>query len=134
MDDERRRYLAQQAELGGPEVILEPGNAGRAKPEPRAHPGRLPSPPPPAPAAGGARAAESAAATEGAEPKWKKGAPPIPGPGLVIELPAPTLLSGDPLAELDSLDAVAERIRTTHCCGLCPDRTHAVPGEGNPRA
>jgi DNA polymerase len=29
---------------------------------------------------------------------------------------------------------VAERIRTTHCCGLCEHRTHAVPGEGGPRA
>ena len=29
---------------------------------------------------------------------------------------------------------MAERIRTTHCCALCPSRTNAVPGEGNPAA
>ena len=29
---------------------------------------------------------------------------------------------------------MAERIRTTYCCGLCPARTNAVPGEGNPDA
>ena len=135
MDDEWRRYLAQQAELGGSEVILEPG-AGQVAPEPATRPSRL-APPPPERAVArtpvGASAGFAAPDASGTA-KWKKGAPPIPGPGLLIELPAPTLLSGDPLAELDSLDAVAERIRTTHCCGLCPDRTNAVPGEGNPRA
>jgi DNA polymerase len=44
-------------------------------------------------------------------------------------------LTGDPLADLDTLEAVAERIRTTYCCQtLCPHRTNAVPGEGSPRA
>jgi uracil-DNA glycosylase family 4 len=119
--DERRRYLIQQMELGGSEVVLErsAGAAPAGPPSVRAEPVEPPDNAP----AGGERV-----------PKWKKGAPPIPGPGLVIELPAPTLLSGDGLADLDSLDAVAERIRTTHCCGLCEHRTNAVPGEGNPRA
>jgi DNA polymerase len=36
---------------------------------------------------------------------------------------------------MDSLEQVAERIRSTFCCDtLCPKRTNAVPGEGNPRA
>jgi DNA polymerase len=61
------------------------------------------------------------------------GAPPIPGPGLVIESPEHHLL-GDDLTSLSTIDEVAERIRTTHCCGLCPGRTNAVPGEGNPQA
>src|SRR6266849_3784993 len=117
--DERRRYLIQQMELGGGEVILE----ARA---PAVEKGAASSP-------SLADAAPIAPAGE-AEPKWKKGAPPIPGPGLVIEPPVPTLLGGDPLAELESLDAIAERIRTTRCCGLCEHRTHAVPGEGNARA
>ena len=43
-------------------------------------------------------------------------------------------LLGDGLSSLTTLDAVAERIRTTHCCGLCAHRTNAVPGEGNPDA
>jgi hypothetical protein len=43
-------------------------------------------------------------------------------------------LLGDDLALLSTLEEVAERIRTTHCCGLCPHRINAVPGEGNPNA
>jgi DNA polymerase len=65
--------------------------------------------------------------------KWMKGAPPIPGPGMTILSPSPILLGND-LGALDSLEAVAERIRTTYCCDLCPHRTKAVPGEGNPQA
>jgi uracil-DNA glycosylase len=64
---------------------------------------------------------------------WRKGAPPIPGPGLAIESPEHALL-GDDLTSLSTIEEVAERIRTTHCCGLCPGRTKAVPGEGNPKA
>ncbi len=100
--DERRRYLAQQIELGGAEIIM--GSPG------------APAPPPVA-----------------GVPAWKKGAPPIPGPGLAVRSPAPALL-GDDLGALPTIDAVAERIRTTHCCDLCPARTHAVPGEGDPHA
>ena len=44
-------------------------------------------------------------------------------------------LTGDPLGDLDTLEAVAERIRSSFCCQtLCPQRTNAVPGEGHPRA
>jgi uracil-DNA glycosylase family 4 len=111
--DEWRRYLAQQAELGGAEVIL---GAPSAKESPTAP---MPTDHPPSDAA--------------AEPKWKRGAPPIPGPGITILSPAHVLLGND-LGMLDTLDAVAERIRTTYCCELCPNRTNAVPGEGNPKA
>jgi len=72
-------------------------------------------------------------AASGAEPKWMKGAPPIPGLGLSVSPPPPILLGND-LHTLGSLDAIAERIRSTYCCDLCPKRTNAVPGEGNPRA
>ena len=65
--------------------------------------------------------------------EWKKGAPPIPGPGLRVVTPSAELLGGD-LSSLMTLEAVADRIRTTHCCGLCLSRTNAVPGEGNPQA
>lgn len=105
MDDLRRRYLAQQVELGGAEVVLEASGVQAGHPE------------------GGGREA----------PAWMKGAPPIPGPGLAVTSPEPALLGHD-LASLDSIEAVAERIRSTHCCGLCPHRTNAVPGEGDPRA
>jgi uracil-DNA glycosylase len=132
--DELRRYLAQQAELGGAEVILgrrpvparavdaayTPVAEGARPDAPAAQP-MTPEPETPGPM------------TPSGEPKWKKGAPPIPGSGLAVVSPSPVLLEND-LAALPSLDAVAERIRTTYCCELCPHRTNAVPGEGNPQA
>ncbi len=131
MGDERRRYLIQQMELGGSEVVLERGAAPRAAapaPTPAPpEPGAAATTPPPTPALTPESPAQAA-------PKWKKGAPPIPGPGLTIEPPAPTLLAGDPLADLESLEAIAERIRASECCALCANRTNAVPGEGNPHA
>lgn len=109
--DERRRYLQQQMELGGPEIILSRAFAG-----PQAPKRTEIVPPDPA-----------------GKPRWKRGAPPIPGPGLAVETPAHHLV-GDELASLNTLDEIAERIRTTHCCALCPTRVNAVPGEGNPNA
>jgi DNA polymerase len=144
--DEWRRYLAQQAELGGAEVIL---GAPLAKESPAApmsadRPSTTaPRPsgesrPVEAPRAGatepaGTAAPGKAAEAAGSEPKWRRGAPPIPGPGITVLSPAPVLLGND-IGLLDTLDAVAERIRTTYCCELCPNRTNAVPGEGNPHA
>jgi uracil-DNA glycosylase len=117
LTDERRRYLAQQIELGGAEIILtHPRAPAPAEPTPRQE--QTTSMPPPTP---------SDAA------RWMKGAPPVPGPGLAVLSPTPVLLGND-LGVLESLDAVAERIRTTYCCELCPHRTNAVPGEGDPRA
>ena len=89
------RYLAQQIELGGSEVVLRDRPAAPL-------------------------------------PRWKHGAPPIPGPGLTVESPGHAL--GDELVGLKTLDEVAERIRTTHCCGLCSNRINAVPGDGNSEA
>lgn len=127
MADELRRYLAQQIELGGAEVVLSAGQRGRgaetADPpvstaETTACPGRPPDVPdgPAAPL-----------------PRWRHGAPPIPGPGVAVESPAHHLL-GDELVSLTTIDEIAERIRTTHCCALCPTRINAVPGHGNPNA
>jgi uracil-DNA glycosylase family 4 len=131
--DEWRRYLRQQVELGGAEIVLtkagtrgsgegqrESGKAGKQGEIAAVvddggfidQPPSLPASPP---------------------PRWMQGAPPIPGPGLVIESPEHHLL-GDDLTTLSTIEEVAERIRTTHCCGLCPGRTNAVPGEGNPQA
>ena len=99
MADARARYLRQQAELGGNEVVL--------------------SGPP-------------AAAPESPARDWRAGAPPIPEGGLKVVSPAVPL--GDPLAGLDTLEQVADRIRSTYCCGLCPARKNAVPGEGSATA
>jgi DNA polymerase len=150
--DEWRRYLAQQAELGGAEVILGAPLAKESStapmptdrststaPRPSGESRSSGAPPgsPPATAPGGAPDAGSGASASAPstadEPKWKRGAPPIPGPGIAVLSPAPVLLGND-LGMLDTLDAIAERIRTTYCCELCPNRTNAVPGEGNPRA
>ena len=136
MADEWQRYLKQQMELGGAEVVLSTavGRTGgqavtsrsgetstsqmaisqsdSAHPSPAAPPSARPPVHPTA--------------------AWKKNAPPIPAPGIAVESPGHSL--GDELLALQTLDEVAERIRTTHCCGLCPNRTHAVPGDGNPNA
>ena len=128
MTDRWRRYLAQQAEIGGSEVILPIGGGveGRRGREEEATMGKSSSPLPEPPG--------RAAVPPSRRTAWKKGAPPIPGPGLRVDPPVPEL-TGDPLAGLDTLDAVAQRIRTTYCCQtLCPHRTNAVPGEGNPGA
>ncbi|HKT59113.1 MAG TPA: uracil-DNA glycosylase family protein [Gemmatimonadales bacterium] len=161
MGDEWRRYLAQQAELGGAEVILGAPLAkeSTATSMPTRRPSTTTPPPseearpPKAEAAGAQPVADARAGATGqeaapdptkttasapsepnaTEPKWKRGAPPIPGPGIVVLSPAPVLLGND-LGMLETLDAIAERIRTTYCCELCPNRTNAVPGEGNPKA
>jgi uracil-DNA glycosylase len=138
--DEWRRYLAQQAELGGTEVVLGAPRAPVAGvPAAPSLEGSNPATSMPDDhsdqygAAHGAPTASPTASVADQEPRWKRGAPPIPGPGLVVLSPAPVLLGND-LGALPTLDAVAERIRTTYCCDLCPNRTNAVPGEGNPRA
>jgi DNA polymerase len=139
LDELTRRYLAQQAELGGAEVVL----SGRPRSGSMANRGA--EPPVPEPTTERANAAPTEAPAEAAAPtprgrltaaggpRWMVGAPPIPGPGLAVTSPEGVLLGND-LHVLDSLDAVAERIRTTYCCALCPNRTNAVPGEGNPQA
>lgn len=115
LDDKRARYLAQQAELGGAEVVLD-----------------SPVPPPPSPLS--PPASGSLAPSPVAEPpKWRKDAPPIPGPGLSVRPPEVTLLD-DPAGQLASLEEVAGRISGCRRCPLCEGRTNTVPGEGNPRA
>jgi uracil-DNA glycosylase family 4 len=128
------RYLAQQIELGGSEVVL----TSASEQLPVATRGHSES---------SQAASEQTSGTDlkavrddtrvldsatlpGTKPTWRKGAPPIPGPGLSVESPgvAPAL------AALATLDDVAERISTTHCCALCPARINAVPGYGNPNA
>jgi len=124
--NEWRRYLAQQMELGGSEIVVSAGQRGRGAET--AHPlvsiaetTALPG-----------RHADLLNGPAAPLPRWRHGAPPIPGPGLAVESPSHAL--ADELVALKTLDEVAERIRTTFCCALCPARINAVPGHGNENA
>jgi uracil-DNA glycosylase len=135
--DEWVRYLRQQIELGGAELVLSETARQASHPEQREGSAGLTSVRDLDQASAGAiprSARDDVPVLEppAARPGWRKGAPPIPGPGLTVESPAHVL--GDDLTALETIDAVAERIRSTHCCGLCPGRINAVPGEGNPSA
>ncbi len=69
--------------------------------------------------------------TQGGKAKdWRIGAPPIPGPGLVI--PALESLLGAP--EWSTLEEVAGAVAGCTRCFLAQGRTNVVPGEGNPKA
>mgnify|MGYP001342185409 CR=1 FL=1 len=128
LDAKRERYLRQQLELGGAEVILPPRG------ERRVAAGHQP----------GAPAQETLETVPPAtsdvpnvpvpEPgKWRKGAPPIPGPGMTVHPPTSGALVAE-LNPIETLDAVAAHIAGCRRCQLCETRTNTVPGEGNPQA
>lgn len=104
------RYLEQRVQVGEDRVVL-PGRQGDASPVP------LPG------------TASKGSGKREPEPKWKKNAPPIPEPGLVVAPPPKDLFTADPLAH-KSLDELAAMIRTCPKCRLSKSRTQAVPGEG----
>ncbi len=149
MSEQLRRYLAQQAELGGSEVVLTEKvlSAGvlsadevlsakvlsaQEQQEPRA--GEVSVRAESTAPGTGHSALGRAKRKRGGDPEsWKKGAPSIPGPGLVVGLPGASLVS-DPMATLPTLEAVAGMVRECRRCPLCEGRTHAVPGEGEPGA
>ena len=151
--DDRARYLKQQAELGGAEVVISrkatelvtvatPAGTGRETRDERRE-GALPVAPPATvrevpslkdtlrmPAASRPASTAEAPGTQHPAPStpkpagaWRKGAPPIPGPGLSFEPPVT-------FPELATLDAVAAVIRECRKCALCEGRTNTVPGEG----
>lgn len=126
MDELRRRYLKQQAELGGRDVVLE-------GPTRQAHGVARGTPPAPEPAEAPLQRAPVAggeARPGGAGTKdWRVGAPAIPGPGLTI---ARDLLAA--LPDYPDLAAVAAAVGDCRGCFLCQGRTKVVPGEGNPLA
>ena len=100
-----RRYLEQQIELGGSEVLL----SGILSAAPSV------APPPLSEVA-----------------RWRKDAPPIPGNGLAVE-PPPAVL-GDDIGAAPTLEALARLIASCTRCPLHRTRTHPVPGEGDPQA
>jgi DNA polymerase len=155
LSGERRRYLAQQRELGGDEALLSPGyRPALAKSEPRVaiEPSAeaVPELTPNADRAAEPRVPEesspqpheryeaaSPSSTDSPMPKssakWKKGAPAIPGAGLtVVHTDSPLL---EELQAVKTLEKLHEVIRTRTCgCTLCANATNVVPGEGNPHA
>ena len=132
----RRRYLEQQSELGGSEAILDAdlpvvtGVGEALPPSPREQePVRAASAPAPAPKRSELVVQEGPSD----EPRWKRDAPPIPGPGLTIDLPEPSLLDEGPAGQ-NTLDGVAAMIAQCTLCPLCQGRANTVPGEGDPAA
>ena len=154
--DDRARYLKQQAELGGAEVVISrkatelvtlaiPAGTGRDTRDERREnavpvapavtvrerpqlqdTGVVPAAKRPTPAPGPPSTPHPAPSTSKAAPApgaWRKGAPPIPGPGLSVEPPVT-------FPELATMAAVAEVIRECRKCALCEGRTNTVPGEG----
>jgi uracil-DNA glycosylase len=144
LDELTRRYLKQQIELGGSELVLGEGRGGAGgdseKGGAMAAGGRKRNAarergPDRAGGAGRREPAPSRAASSAgtASTPWLVGAPPIPGPGLVIEAPAVDLLApAGP--SWPSLEAIAHAVAGCRQCFLSEGRTNTVPGEGNPKA
>ncbi|MEO8634520.1 MAG: uracil-DNA glycosylase [Gemmatimonadales bacterium] len=150
MDARLVRYLQQQVELGGAEVILpaqdqrRPSRRRPATAEPltveapivsaTAAADSTPAPHPQDATITVPSVPPTAASPATPEPgKWRKGAPAIPGPGLTVHPPC----SGPIVSQLESLttlELVAAHIAACRRCQLCETRTNTVPGEGNPRA
>jgi uracil-DNA glycosylase len=123
-----QRYVAQRQELGEPPLILEDADLARALKERSG-------------VSADARAAADAPATSQRrastnatdDPAWRKGAPEIPAPGLVIPTPDANLFAADPLADA-TLEELEAMVHACTKCPLCEGRTNAVPGEGPPDA
>ncbi|MGE0554809.1 MAG: uracil-DNA glycosylase [Gemmatimonadales bacterium] len=64
---------------------------------------------------------------------WRTGAPPIPGPGLVVDPPPRDLLTPRG-TDYPDLAAIAKAVAACKACFLAQGRTNTVPGEGNPEA
>lgn len=131
MADELRRYLAQQMDLGGAEfvssgkvaVTRSHSEVKRSDVEGSLENGKEILPPP---------SAQRQDDTSPMVPRWRKDAPPIPGPGLNIMPPSFEL--GDPFSELTTLEQVVGAVAACTRCPLHRTRTNSVPGEGNPKA
>lgn len=157
MASNRERYLRQQIELGGNEIVLPEGPPSRVESRKSkvdaSEPASVPSTSEPdAPSVSDStldfrlstpevpqhsnKRGEFLAPTPSSAPstgKWRKDAPPIPGPGLTVQLPPESPLARQ-LSGLTTLETVAELIRPCTLCELSRTRTQTVPGEGNPSA
>jgi len=136
MADPRRRYLEQLVALGDKELVL-PVRTGASDGAPPRGPGEL------------------AGRTARTAPGCAAGPPlraPLPDPparvseavspptripaGLAVEArpPSTDLFVVDPVARLDTLEAVASAVEACRKCGLGQTRHNSVPGEGDPHA
>ena len=152
--DDRARYLKQQAELGGAEVILSrkaselitalakipEGQTRETRDEKRAvvvgtpksvrevpqlqDTGMIPAAKRPVPVVRSPKPETPGARPLAAPGSWLKHAPPIPGPGLSYDPPVT-------FPELVTLAEVARVIAGCRNCALCEGRTNTVPGEGD---
>ena len=150
-----RRYLRQLLELGESDLVLEPFpqtapevSPRRAEARPRQEhvlkgdaapvPGGPSGPASAEVALQGVAAKDASEAKAGAAeaPATRWGGPAMYGPGIVVQAPPSRddLFSADPIAQLASLDAIAQVVATCTRCQLGHSRLTAVPGEGHPRA
>ena len=146
MAEARRRYLEQLLELGEREIVLpetpRSGGGGErgggAEPAHRAAPSTASGssgPPAPSEAAAVGRVAEPPRAPEPAVSQ-QSAAPLQLAPGLVVEAPPASsdLFTADPIAQLETLEAVATMVDGCRKCPLGHSRLNSVPGEGDPHA
>lgn len=131
------RYVNQRAALGESAVVFEAGEHRRAQTSTDEH-GRASTN---ADEHGRARARADERGRAGTSTgdigpgspasrrDWRRGAPPIPPPGIIVPAPAEDLFTDDPLAGA-TLEQIAGMVRGCTKCRLCEGRTNAVPGEG----
>jgi DNA polymerase len=150
--EQLRRYLEQRKEAGEKDLVLDHMSIDDAL----ALLGAAPRP------AGGARSVPTADAgnwrdvlrERGAAPSERQVAPPSPAPSLPVAAPTPAAkpvalpdvqqgiivgtagreLFGGPMAELPSLDAIAQSVASCKRCPLHATALNPVPGSGNPNA
>ena len=136
MRDPLRSYLALQRDLGGEEVLFDaPVEVPAARvttalrrPTTLAGPAAAAARTPVAVAAvAPVRHTVAAPVADENATGWRKGAPPIPGPGLSVTGPASP-------HDWATLAEVAAVIAECTKCPLCNGRTNTVPGEGAPAA
>lgn len=125
MADDLRRYLKQQIDLGGAELVGTPGGVRPAV-------ANASSQSEVAPEAGKILRSAQDDQPGDSTPRWLKDAPPIPGPGLNIV--TPPFEPADPVGAMTTLEQLAAEVKSCTRCPLHRTRTNDVFGEGNPAA
>jgi len=126
VNDALRGWLELQRDLGGDHVVFDQP----LRMAPTANGDKLPVKGRSAPATGGEPPKVPVRATpgDGSASAWRKNAPPVPEPGMIVMPP----VSDAPAWA--TLDEVATTVASCIRCPLCRSRTKTVPGEGNSAA